>query len=176
MLLLFFTTVLNTPPKIINSSFTSSLIHFPARICTNHAIFWCFLAAKKEIPVSELKLSPLSPYRESSLYNPVSEWSTVLWKNVSCLFRCFMALHGSFRYHNPNEKWSARNSMIYCEITILFYKLSNLCLEILYIQLIIDAIRTRTENYFDISFLIWQKHLSIKKFMTAGTNTPQDIK
>lgn len=136
MLLLFFMTVLNTLPKIINSSFTSSLIHFPACICTNHAIFWCFLAAKKEIPVSELTLSPSSPCRESSPYEPVSECSTALWKNVSWLFRCFMALHGSFRYHNPNEKWSTRKSLLYCKITTLSYKLSNLCFESLCIQLI----------------------------------------
>lgn len=39
-----------------------------------------------------------------------------------------------------------------------------------------DAIRTRTENSFGISFLIGQKHQYIKKFMTAGTNSSHDIK
>lgn len=67
-------------------------------------------------------------------------------------------------------------------IPTLSYKLSQqpLFWKKIWIQVIkdtpmTDAVRIRTENNFEISFLIWQNHLCIRKFMTAGTDSPHAV-
>lgn len=59
---------------------------------------------------------------------------------------------------NNNSVLQSEQSVLWKSLYSTYYKNTPMT----------DAIRSRTENNFENNFLIWQKHLYIKNFMTAG--------
>lgn len=172
----------NTLLKIINSIFTGSLIHFQAYICTNHAIFWCFLAAKKKEKYQCQNLHCLSyiwMYREHCVYSSVIECNDAVQKFFSELYQVSKSQW---------KKWNARKVLTYFKNTksilqtktatsILEKKNKHLCIQVIIKDASMsNALTSRTESNCGISFLMWQEYLGTRKLMAAGTDSPSIVK
>lgn len=98
-----------------------------------------------------------------------------------CSGKCFRTLPGTkitVKNETPETFW------LTVRIPSLSYKLrqqspfwKKLCIQVIIKDTpMSNALISRTENNCGISFLMWQKHLDIRKLMAAGTDSPYILK